>query len=36
MNPKKFLFQAKLEDILSNSEALNSLKGELGINEETK
>ncbi len=25
-----------LEDILSNSEALNSLKGELGINEETK
>lgn len=25
-----------LEDILSNTEALNSLKGELGINEETK
>lgn len=25
-----------LEDILSNTDALNSLKGELGINEETK
>lgn len=25
-----------LEDILSNTEALNSLKGELGMNEETK